>query len=283
MAVPLRCALSVPNFAEFGEPTFMVELGRAAEEAGWDGFFVWDHLRFSADIALPVYDPWVLLAAVAQATARIRLGTMVTPPARRRPAKLARETVTLDHLSGGRLVLGVGLGEPADADFAQLGDEADPIIRAEMLDEALEVLSGMWSAEPFEHHGTHYTVEGPPFLPPPQQQPRIPVWVAGVWPHRRPLRRASRWDGAFPLVAGGSLGFRGPTPAELAEIGAYVERHRTTSAPFDMVASGSSLDGVPDLAGYAEAGATWWIEHIGGPGIDVARWGELIRRGPPTG
>jgi alkanesulfonate monooxygenase SsuD/methylene tetrahydromethanopterin reductase-like flavin-dependent oxidoreductase (luciferase family) len=258
-----------------------VELARAAEAAGWDGFFVWDHLRFSSDFALPVYDPWVLLSAVAQVTDHVRLGPMVTPPARRRPAKLARETMTLDHLSGGRLVLGVGLGEPADSDFSQLGDEGDAATRGSMLDEALEVLMGMWSGEPFTHHGAHYTVEGQPFLPPPVQRPRIPIWVAGSWPRRPAFRRAARFDGVFPLVLGGPLGFRGPTPVELGDMAAYVAEHRHDAGPFDLVASGSSLDVAPDFDGYLAVGATWWIEHIGAPDVPFDRWAELIRRGPP--
>ena len=277
----MRFGLSIPNFADFGEPATMVELAGDAEAAGWDGFFVWDHVRFTTELALPVYDPWVLLAAVATATERMSIGPMVTPLARRRPAKLARETVTLDHLAAGRVVFGVGLGEPADGDFTELGDEGDPRVRAEMLDEGLHVVTRLWSGEPPSHVGVHYRAEGQPFLPRPLQEPRIPIWVAGAWPRRPAFRRAARWDGVFPIVIGGPLGYRGPTPEELADIAGYVGEHRVADGPFDLVSSGSSRTRTPDIAAYVDVGATWWIEHVGGPGVPLEEWQELIRRGPP--
>jgi alkanesulfonate monooxygenase SsuD/methylene tetrahydromethanopterin reductase-like flavin-dependent oxidoreductase (luciferase family) len=260
--------LSMPNFGDWGDPNLLVELATEAEAAGWDGYFLWDHIRLFDDWVPPVVDPWVSLGAIALATERIKLGPMVTPLSRRRPHKVARETVTLDHLSGGRLILGVGLGEPADIDFATFGDEDNARRRADMLDEALEVITGLWSGEPFAHHGTHYRVAEAAFLPKPVQEPRIPIWVAGQWPHRRPMQRAARWDGAFPINTAGS-DFVETTPADLESIVAYITSQRADTGAFDVVLSGPSpTDAVEHaelMARYAEAGLTWWLEAVGLP------------------
>ena len=170
-------------FDELDEPGTVAELARSAEERGWDGFFLWDQIRYRPPVQA-VADPWIALAAVACATNRLRIGPLVTPLARRRVQKLARETVTLDHLSGGRLTLGVGLGGDRNGEFEPFGDPGDPRERAQLLDQGLERLGEYWAGE---------------FQPTPVQQPRIPVWVAGRWPNRRPLRRAARWDGFFPI------------------------------------------------------------------------------------
>lgn len=169
----------MPNFGDFAHPGHLLDLARRAEAAGWEGFFLWDHV-YAGDWAGPVIDPWVTLGAVAQVTERIALGTMVTPLPRRRPTTLARQTVTLDHLSGGRLVLGVGIGWPPDLDFANLGDSGDNRVRAAQLDEGLKVLTGLWSGERFSFSGEHYRVTDARFVPPPVQQPRIPIWVGST-------------------------------------------------------------------------------------------------------
>ena len=191
----------------------------------------------------------------------------VTPPARRRPAKLARETMTLDHLSGGRLVLGVGLGEPADGDFSQLGDEGDAVTRAAMLDEALEVLIGMWSGEAFSHHGGHYMVEGQPFLPPPVQRPRIPIWVAGTWPNKGPFRRAARFDGVYPLADDNGM----PTlitPPGVREVVANIAEQRSDMDGYDVsaaiVLTGDTGEDRRRIGEFEDAGVTW--AHIGPAG-----------------
>ena len=234
----MRYLLSVPPFTD---PAVVVDLARSAEANGWDGFFLWDHLRW--DDVQEVHDPWVLLGAIAQETERMLLGTMVTPLSRRRPWVVAKHLVTLDHLSGGRAVLGVGLGEPPRIDFGDFGDEPDPRVRAAILDEGLEVVAGLLGEGRVDHQGEHLRVTAS-MRPGPVQQPRVPIWVAGVAPHRRPLDRARRWDGYVPIGSG--LG-----PAELA---AYV------GAPprpgWDLVVPWA--DGVP-AAEYADAGATWLV------------------------
>jgi alkanesulfonate monooxygenase SsuD/methylene tetrahydromethanopterin reductase-like flavin-dependent oxidoreductase (luciferase family) len=195
----MRSGLFVPLFDELADPAVVARLCAEAEEAGWHGVFVWDNLRFREPVA-DVADPWITLAAMATATERIRLGPMVTPLARRRPVKVARETATLDLLSGGRLTLGVGLGSDRFAsEYSITGEELDDRRRASMLDESLEILAAAWSGEPVHHRGEHYTVDGMRFLPRPVQRPAVPVWVAGYYGKPRPVRRAARHQGFFPL------------------------------------------------------------------------------------
>src|SRR5690625_2101070 len=196
----MRYAVSIPPFTDASR---IVEMGRTAEQAGWDGVFLRDHVQWSAKVDPEVLDPWSLLGAIAQATEKVRLGTLVTPLSRRRPWVVAKQLTTLDHLSHGRAVLGVGLGAPADRDFSDLGDEADPKIRAGMLDESLQVIDQLMTG-PTSFSGTYYQVTAD-FRPAPVQRPRPPVWVAGVAPNRRPLARARWRDGVVPEGPDGPL------------------------------------------------------------------------------
>ena len=193
----MHTGLYLPNFGAWGDPAAMVSLATDAEATGWDGFFIWDHIGgFDNNMV----DPWVALGAVAAATTTITIGTTVTPVPRRRPQKLARETTTVDRLSGGRFVFGVGSGEGA-AEFDDMGENTVHRERGEMLDEALDVITRLWTGERVDHRGTHYTVEGARFAPTPVQTPRIPIWVGGFWPYTRPMKRAARWDGVMPRDA----------------------------------------------------------------------------------
>lgn len=270
-----------PNWGDYGDPRLLAELAHEAEAAGWEGFFIWDHIKWPAQD--PTADPWVALAAMAMRTERIRLGTLVTALPRRRPWKLARETLTLDHLSGGRLILGVGLGYFTNEEFAAFGEETDAKIRAAKLDEGLDVLTGLWSGEPFSYDGTQYQVKNVCFTPPPVQQPRIPIWVAGTWPIKAPFRRAARWDGVFPI----GQDFEKPlTPAEIRDIAAYIKEHRVSTEPFEIVRGGQTLgrDAAEDAAivvPYAEAGLTWWLEARLPWLSSLAEVRERIRKGPP--
>ena len=274
----MKFGMNFPPFGEYGDARTLAELGHEAEEAGWDAMFTWDHVWLG--LHEPFVDPWVGLAAVAMATSRIRIGTVVTPLPRRRPWKLARETVSLDRLSEGRLTLGVGLGNPSDVEFEHFGDEGDLKVRGEMLDEGLEVLAGLWSGEPFSFQGKHYRVEETVFLPRPAQSPRIPVWVASSRTSGAPLRRAARWDGVFPDLD--------TTPDDVRRIAGYIGRHRTSSAPFDVALSkdivGLDRHRQTDVvAEFAEAGATWLVQSMGPNlgSLDEVR--TLVRRGPPRG
>jgi alkanesulfonate monooxygenase SsuD/methylene tetrahydromethanopterin reductase-like flavin-dependent oxidoreductase (luciferase family) len=259
----MRYAVNLPVFDRYADPRYVAELAAQAEQAGWDGFFVADHMLTDLDMTIPIGDPWITLAAVAMRTDRVRIGPMVTPLARRRPSKVARETASLDVLSAGRLTLGVGLGYPPEADFTRFGDEGDPAVRGAKLDEALRVLRGLWTEDGFEHHGDHYTVARPTtFLPRPVQRPRIPVWVAGVWPRPRPFRRAARWDGVLPMGEGLSYD-QMMSPDQVRQIAATVRGHRESSEPFDLAHWGvTPKHGGDIMDDYADAGVTWWLETL---------------------
>jgi alkanesulfonate monooxygenase SsuD/methylene tetrahydromethanopterin reductase-like flavin-dependent oxidoreductase (luciferase family) len=258
----MRYGVNLPIFDQYADPRIAVELAQDAEQAGWDGFFVSDHLLSDLGLALPIGDAWSTLAAVATRTHRMRIGPLVTPLPRRRPWRVARESVAVDHLSGGRLTVGVGLGFPADADFEQFGEDGDPAVRGQKLDEGLDVLTGLWSGREFSYHGKHYSVRPSTFLPAPLQSPRIPVWVAGVWPRPRPFRRAARWDGVVPMGEGLTYGEM-MTPAALREVTSFISSQRLPGEPFDIVHWGlTPTGGSRVMDQYARAGATWWLETL---------------------
>jgi alkanesulfonate monooxygenase SsuD/methylene tetrahydromethanopterin reductase-like flavin-dependent oxidoreductase (luciferase family) len=266
----LRSALYLPIFDALADPAVVARLAAEAEEAGWHGVFVWDQVRWRAPVR-QVADPWITLAAVAAATHRLRLGPMVTPLARRRPAKVARETATLDWLSGGRLTLGVGLGSDRFAnEFSKTGEQLDDRLRGQMLDEALEILTAAWSGAPVHHRGRHYTVDGVQFLPRPVQQPGVPVWTAGFPGNRKPLRRAARHDGFFPANL--------DHPDQLAEVVAIItDLRRHSTAPYDFVVG---LPPGTDPAPYAAAGATWWLVEFPPDALSLDLVRGVLRDGP---
>ncbi len=279
-----RCAVGVPNVGVFGDPALLVDLAVAAEQAGWDGFFLWDHLLWH-DPQWHVADPTVVISAVAARTTRIRIAIMVNLLARRRAAKVAREAVTLDLLSGGRLFFGAGLGS-LPTEFTAFGESADPRVRAARLDEALHLLAAFWSGQPVTFDGEHLTATGVTMLPRPVQRPRIPVWCGGRWPNKPPFRRAARWDGVMPTHTGYGLGETMP-PAELRAAVEYTRQHRTAAGQFDVAlegrTDGSAADrGAHHVEPYVRAGLTWWIEALGwwrgAPAEALAR----IRQGPPA-
>lgn len=277
--------LYVPNIGESSYASTLAELARDAEEAGWDGFFLFDTIMFKKTLQAPIVDAFIALAAIATSTRRIRIGTMVTPLARRRPWKVARETVSIDHLSNGRLILGVGLGDPPDAEFETFGEDSNSRVRAEKLDEGLDILIGLWRGEEFSYQGKHYRIDKALFLPPPKQSPRIPIWVGGFWPHKPPFRRAARWDGVIPLKEGStSRGWR-PEPEDLPPILTFIKDQRTTPAHFDVAIIGfGELDRqtkVRKIASYAEEGVTWWLENLSTYRDSPTEMRAQIRQGPP--
>jgi alkanesulfonate monooxygenase SsuD/methylene tetrahydromethanopterin reductase-like flavin-dependent oxidoreductase (luciferase family) len=266
----LRSALWLPVFDDLADPAVLATLAAEAEQAGWHGFFLWDHLNWHAPIR-QVADPWIALAAAAAATERIRLGPMVTPLARRRPAKVARETASLDVLCGGRLILGAGLGSDRfGSEFSATGEQLNDRLRAQMLDEALQILTAAWSGEPVHHRGEHYTVDALRFLPRPVQRPGVPVWVAGFAGSSRPMRRAARYDGFFPVNL--------EHPDQLAEISAAIAGLRQDpAAPYDIAVA---LPPGTDPAPYARAGATWWLTEFEPDGVSLDQVRDVIRGGP---
>ncbi len=261
-----------------GDPRTVAELACEVEQAGWDGAFYWDGIYIGE--GWEIYDPWVVMAAMAMRTERVRIGAMLTPPARRRPWKLARETMTLDHLSGGRLVLPVGLGALDDGGFSKVGEPTDRKVRAQLLDESLEIVTGLWSGEPFSFEGEHYRFEEMTFIPPPVQSPRIPIWVVGAWPSKKSMNRALRYDGILAYTTRGEV-----TPEDIREIKRYVEENRDGEGPFDIVWEGETPGDDPDRAAsivgpFAEAGVTWWIESPWSLSGEPLR--TRIEQGPPS-
>jgi len=251
----MRYGLSIPNFAE---PERLLEIAGAVEANDWDGFFLWDHILVDREAALPISEPWTVLAAVATATSRIRLGTLVTPVARRRPWVLARQVTAVDHLSKGRAVLGVGLGVPAEAEYAPFGESADPKHHAALLDEGLTVIDSLWQGEPVTHDGPAYHLDGVRFLPRPVQQPRVPIWSACSLPALAGVRRAAGWDGAVPIYSTAAE-LRPVTPEEVAAAVADIAAIRETLDDFEVVVWAVAPDAA-QRAAYADAGATWLIE-----------------------
>lgn len=249
----MQYGLSLPTGRECGDPLFLVDLAVRAESAGWDGVFLEDYVWYEGDPAAPTCNTWVALAAMAVQTERIRLGTSVTPLPRRRPWNVAREAAAVDQLSGGRMVLGVGLGDTgesigADPSFVRVGEERDPKRRGRILDECLEIVAGLWTGEPFSFHGEHFTVDEVTFAPPPVQRPRIPIWVAGRAPNARPLARAREWDGYVPIAN---------PPLSPTDLASYVGPHPHDG--WDLVAQwtpGFSADE------FAAAGATWLVRSV---------------------
>lgn len=272
----------------FGDARMAADLARAAERAGWDGVFVWE----------PVWgnDAWVSLTAAAMQTDHIRLGTMLSAVSRMRPWKLASEAASLDKLSNGRVILGVGLGA-VDSGFEAFGEITERRTRAELVDEGLDIMTGLWRGLPFKYDGKHYKVDvnkktfpmsAPP---PPVQKPRIPIWVVAAWPRPRSMRRALRCDGLLPNIMGedGRVRMGPPTPDEIRAIRSYVDSHRTETTPFDIVVEGRTPgDNLPQaqasIRPYADAGATWWLEAIwdaphNSKGLEIIR--ARIEQHPP--
>jgi alkanesulfonate monooxygenase SsuD/methylene tetrahydromethanopterin reductase-like flavin-dependent oxidoreductase (luciferase family) len=244
----MKRGIFLAPFDELADPTLLAELARDAERAGFDGFFLWDHVDYRPPVQA-ILDPWVSMAAIAAATERIVIGPLITPLARRRIHKLARETVTLDLLSGGRFVFGAGLGSDNSGEFSKFGEEAEPKARARLLDEGLAELQRYWDGA---------------FLPKPAH--RIPIWLAARWPNRRPVRRAAKFDGLFPIDL--------PGPEAVAELAAEVP-----PPPFALVVENEP--GV-DPAPWFDAGATWCLTAFSNqPQLDEVR--AAIAAGPSRG
>jgi alkanesulfonate monooxygenase SsuD/methylene tetrahydromethanopterin reductase-like flavin-dependent oxidoreductase (luciferase family) len=266
----------------YGDARTAADFAFEAEQAGWDGFFVWE----------PVWgwEAWMMLTAAAMRTQRIKLGTMITPLSRMRPWELASKTVTLDHLSNGRVILSVGLGA-VDTGFAEFGEVTDRNTRAELLDEGLDILTGLWRGQPFNYDGKHYHIKETKFYPPPApvQQPRIPIWVVGAWPKKKSMQRALRYDGLLPTVMNEQGQHLPPTPDLIREMKTYIAAHRTSTMPFDIVVEGQTPGDDPNRAAeitrqWADAGATWWIEALWGDPdqpVDLDTVLQRVQPGPP--
>lgn len=278
----MRFGLFLPPFVDFAEPRRVAELGRMAEDAGWDGLFLWDHLL--AFPGMPVADVWVTMAAVATVTRTIKIGALVTPLPRRRPWVLARQMATLDRLSGGRLVAGVGLGGDGWREFSSFSEVSEPAERAGMLDEGLELLQRLLSGTEVRFSGRHFAVETSAFQPRPVQDP-LPMWAACRWPNRRPLVRAAKLAGCFPIFPGGEP----PGPPDPTEVAAVRQQLAELGAGpgFDLVIRYAlSLEDpvrtADTVAGLEQAGATWVLSSFGRGEPAAAVVEEAVRQGPPA-
>lgn len=278
----MQFGIYLSSVGEFSNPVLLAELAQEAEEVGWEGVFIWDHIGHPQEAA----DPWVALAAMAMNTTRVKLGPIVTPMARRRPWKLARETVSLDHLSAGRLILGVGLGW-SPQEFAAFGEEDDPHIRAEKLDEGLAILSGLWSGETFSFRGQHYQIDEVCFRPRPIQVPRIPIWACGTWPAKKaPFRRGAQLDGIVAILDPSAQ--RAIQPIEVSALKTYIQEYRPTSDDFDIVTilwseGCQDPEELAEITRYSTAGVTWWLEDL-----STERFASIpavrtrLQKGPPV-
>ena len=277
----VRFGLYIPNFGKCSHPLTLSKMALEAERAGWDVFFLWDHL-VEWNKKIPLSDSLTALAAIAVKTKRIRIGTTLSPLPRYKPWDLVRRTSTLDHISDGRLTLSVGLGAVESCDYARFGEAPGNSILAEKLDESLKIVTGLWSGKKFNHRGKHYRVGPTVFLPTPVQQPRIPIWVGGFWPRKGPFKRASRWDGVLPLKAPGRL----LQPQDLKEIADYIQKRRESLQPFDIFNNGwtTGLAKKRDsekVERFAEAGMTWWLESLYTKRDSPEGMLSRIREGPP--
>jgi alkanesulfonate monooxygenase SsuD/methylene tetrahydromethanopterin reductase-like flavin-dependent oxidoreductase (luciferase family) len=276
----MQYGLDVSITGAYAHASFLADLASLAEEAGWDGFFVQDGILTAG--SEPIVDPWIALCAIALQTQRLRIGAFMTPLAAYRPWQVARQTVALDHLSRGRLIFGAGLGLQAQ-DFTQVGEDTDPRRRAEKLDEGLEVLRKLWSGETVSFQGAHYQLTEAQLASKPVQSPGIPMWIAGQWPHRKPFRRAARFDGMY--IATQQANGEPMTPRDLQEALAYIQSQRTATSPFDIAFAGETPGnaklGAQAVQPYVSAGITWWLEGIWTERGSVAEMTERIRQGPP--
>lgn len=278
----MKFAIYTPNFGNWANPLDLANFALEAEKAGWDGFFLWDHLVFMEGFNVPVLDPWVTLSAIAMKTKEIKIGPLITPLVRRRPWKLAREILSVDHLSNGRLILGVGLGAP-EYDFVTFGEDYDNFIRAKKLDEGLTVLLGLLSGENYNYEGEYYKIKDVKFVPTPVND-HVPIWVAAMWPNKGPLRRAAQYDGVFPISNSWPEQL---SPNDVKQILEYISQYRNSISDFDVIITGETpsnrAEGTRIIEPFDKEGVTWWCESI-----NLFRFKnseekmlDRIRQGPP--
>jgi alkanesulfonate monooxygenase SsuD/methylene tetrahydromethanopterin reductase-like flavin-dependent oxidoreductase (luciferase family) len=291
----MKYGLELQMFGKHGDPKTVGDLAHLAEQSGWDGVFLEDYVYFEDENGTPleVFDPWIELAVIASKTETVRIGTELTPLARRRPWKVAREALTLDHLSNGRMTLTAGLGgfgdKMNDKGFTHFGEVLEAKERAKILDEGLEIIDGLWKGKPFSYQGKYHKIKEVTFLPRPVQKPRIPIWICGFYPRAGPLQRAARWDGFCPAGTE-KLQKDGErvrmTLSDIVSMKEHINKLRVQKdAPFDIVLGGMRRDKDPEKERefrkqYLDAHPSWWMEYVPQSygGVKVAR--SIIETGP---
>ncbi len=273
-----KFGIYIANYGISNDPQDYIDLAILGENNGWDGFFLWDHVFLSSNKTQPFLDPWIILSAVAVKTKRIKLGTTVTPLARRRPWIIAKQVSTLDHLSKGRMILGVGLG--IDLDFSNFGENTDLLIRSEKLDESLHILKGLWANKPFTFKGKHFNIKEVEFFPKPFQD-KIPIWVGGHWPNfKKPFQRAAQYDGVFPLKMGGDENL---SPNDYKEIIQYLKQYRSSFDSYDIIKP-IVTTGIKEedewINDYLNIGITWFVESMWPERDSLDNFKKIIARGP---
>jgi alkanesulfonate monooxygenase SsuD/methylene tetrahydromethanopterin reductase-like flavin-dependent oxidoreductase (luciferase family) len=276
----MKHALCLPNAGEC-DPRTLGELAKQAQDAGWDSVFIEDYIVYQAT-ELPTYDPWVCLASMALHTDTVQLGTLVTPPSRRRPWKLAAEATSVDHLSNGRLIVGIGLGDTTEPGFTAVGEDLEARVRAELVDESLAILDGLWRGTPFSFQGQHFTIDDLTLRPRPVQRPRIPLWIGGGWPNMGLKRRLPRWDGScaykHPVESGKDM-----MPDDIRDLAATVLAVRGSLEGFTIAVGGrrraDDWERERDhIASVHEAGANVWMEWA--PPSDLKEMHRMAEREP---
>ena len=280
-----KYGLNITNFGTYSDIEILMDLCRDAEKVGWDGIFLWDHMIFSTRLKnnnqnnIPFVDPWIALTAISTITTRVKIGTYITPLPRRRPWKLAREIVSLDHLSKGRLILGIGLGSP-DFEYEGFGEEKNMIVRARKCDEGLEIIKGLCSGKPFKFNGNYYNIKEMTFKPEPYNG-TIPIWIGGRWPNKKPFERASKYDGVCPISATS----KNLNPGDIEEIKNYIKKMRKNIENFDIVLAGETPQekniAKKIIIPYIESGMTWWLETINDWRGSLEEMKKIILCGPP--
>jgi alkanesulfonate monooxygenase SsuD/methylene tetrahydromethanopterin reductase-like flavin-dependent oxidoreductase (luciferase family) len=276
MSSKVKFGIYIANHGLTSNPQDYIELAKRGEECGWEGFFLWDHVFLPWAPDQDVLDSWSILSGIATQTNTLTLGTTVTPLARRRPMVIARQAITIDRLSNGKFILGVGLG--GTAELKALGDEEDPKIRGEMLDESLEILKGLWSGKPFTYDGKHYKIKEPVTFKP---EGKIKIWVGGNWPNKKPFRRAAKYDGIFPLKVGSDPSIY---PQDYREIVSYIGKYRKSMDSFDLVKSIYTIgDKEHDsyIHDFNDIGVNWLLEAFWPRRCSLKEIKKRIEQGPP--
>lgn len=278
MRKKINFGIYIANFDIFESPIDYLDLAVATEENSWDGFFMWDHTVGIP--GKPASETFTTLSAIASKTNNIKIGTTVTGLPRHRPWNLARKVATIDHISNGRFIFGIGLG--ARDEYSPFNEENDNKILKEKVDESLQIIQGIFEKDHFSFSGKHYQLNDVSFNPKPKQK-NLPIWVAGTWPYKGPFRRAAKFNGIFPLSAD-------PdeirlSPKEYQDIISFINQFRDPKSDFDVVSHMYTTGNKEDdawISDYIDVGVNWLIEVIYPGRASKKEIFDRIKKGPPS-